>query len=86
MIIDRENIKTDSIGSAIERDLYSIEIVSKGRDNLASGKYLVAQSSGKDAADILIIIVLYEIGRVLGQVDVTLLTKDHFGKTLVPIL
>lgn len=53
---------------------------------MTAGKYLAAESSGKDAADILIIILLYEIGRIVPKAEVTLLTKDHFGKTLVPIL
>lgn len=39
-------------------EVYCLEVVSKGRENLASGRYLVAESTGKDAADILIILAL----------------------------
>jgi hypothetical protein len=40
-------------------DHYCIEIVSKNNENIAKNRYLIAESTGKDAADILIIIVLY---------------------------
>ena len=38
-------------------DTYVIEVVARPRENLALGKYLVAESEKKDAADILIIMV-----------------------------
>lgn len=46
----------------------------------------MAESTGKDAADILSIIVVYDLCRLVGKSKVTLLTNDHFGRTLQPIL
>ena len=46
----------------------------------------MAESTGKDAADIFTIIVVYDLCRLVNQSKVTLLTNDHFGRTLQPIL
>jgi hypothetical protein len=40
-------------------NVYCLEIVSKNNENLPRGKYLAAESTGKDAADILIILAMY---------------------------
>lgn len=45
---------------------------------------MLAESTGKDAADIMIIIALYEIGRV-SRKPIVLMTNDHYGKTLEPM-
>lgn len=47
---------------------------------------MVAKSGGKDAADTLIILVLYEMARLGSRRKITLVTKDHFGKTLQAVL
>ena len=85
LIIDRENIKPDPFIHSQAESSYVLEIVAKGKENLTSGKYLVAESNGKDAADILIILVLHEISQ-LGKSSITLLTNDHFGRILQDIL
>ena len=59
--------------------------MSSPRENLATGRYLVAESSGKDAADILILVVLIDLARTVGRAKITLITNDHFGKTMQPI-
>lgn len=41
------------------KDVYVLEVVAKNQENLATGRFLVAESTGKDAADILIILALY---------------------------
>ena len=46
----------------------------------------MAESTGKDAADIFTIIVVYDLCRLVNHSKVTLLTNDHFGRTLQPIL
>lgn len=46
----------------------------------------MAESTGKDAADILSIIVVYDLCKLVGRSKVTLITNDHFGRTLQPIL
>lgn len=75
-------INTDFLRSSQKN--YIIEVVSKNSEHLAKGKYLVAESKGKDAADILIIITMFELGK-LGIKDITLFTSDHYGETLKPI-
>lgn len=65
-------------------DYYFIEVVSMNSEHMAKSKYLLAESKGKDAADILTIIVLWELSRL--KLDrLLLLTKDHYGETLKPI-
>lgn len=58
MIIDRENIKCEVVG---EFGMYVIEVVAKHNTNIAKGKYLIAESQGKDASDILIIVALTKL-------------------------
>ena len=59
--------------------------MNKGNKNLAKGKYMLAESQKKDAADILIVIVICEILR-LTNADVILITGDHFGCVLQEII
>ena len=56
-------------------------MVNENNKNLAKGRFIAAASSKKDAADILISMIVYGI---LSQTDsqVYLVTKDHFGKVL----
>ena len=44
-------------------------------------QFAVADSTRKDAADILITVLIYEMVKFNGG-KVTLVTKDHFGITL----
>ena len=67
------------------KDVYVLEVVAKNQENLATGRFLVAESSGKDAADILIILVLYELAKIDPKMRIVLVTNDHYGKTLQPI-
>lgn len=60
-------------------------MVNKDNKNLAKDMYIVAQSNRKDAADILIIILIYEICKHQTQ-KIMLITKDHFGITLQEII
>lgn len=41
--------------------MYVIEVVAKHNTNIAKGKYLIAESQGKDASDILIIVALTKL-------------------------
>lgn len=84
VVVDKENMVFNSNIFSSYEDLYTVEILSKNSENLAKGRHLVAESKGKDAADILIIIVLYELGK-LNLNEITLLTNDHYGETLQPI-
>lgn len=61
-----------------------MEVISLNGVKCFNGKYLIAESKGKDAADIMIVMAIYEISK-LRDVEITLVTKDHFGKTLQPI-
>ena len=45
----------------------------------------MAESAGKDAADILIILVLFELSKIDPKMRLILATNDHYGKTLQPI-
>jgi len=42
---------------------------------------MIADSNGKDAADIMIVIALYEISHFTKH-PILLLTNDHYGNTL----
>jgi hypothetical protein len=59
-----------------------VEVVNKDNINLAKGLYLSADSKRKDAADILMTIAIYELIKA-GVNKVVLITKDHFGVTLM---
>ena len=84
VVVDKENMVFNPNIFPSYEDLYTVEILSKNSQNLAKGRHLIAESKGKDAADILIIIVLYELGK-LNLNEITLLTNDHYGETLQPI-
>lgn len=84
VVVDKENMVFNANIFSSYEDLYTVEILSKNSQNLAKGRHLIAESKGKDAADILIIIVLYELGK-LNLNEITLLTNDHYGETLQPI-
>lgn len=84
VVIDKENMVFNSNIFSSYEDLYAVEILSKNSENIAKGRHLIAESKGKDAADILIIIVLYELGK-LNLNEITLLTNDHYGETMQPI-
>ena len=62
-------------------DYYFLEVVSQHTEKNAKGRYLVAESKGRDAADILMVIVLTELSK-MNMKETVLLTKDHFGETL----
>jgi hypothetical protein len=65
-------------------DYYCVEVVSNNSETIAKSRYLLAESKGKDAADILTIIVIWELSKL--KLDkIILLTKDHYGETLKPI-
>ena len=56
-----------------------------GRENLPKGKYLVASSTGRDAADILIVMAIYDITKLYPNKEIILLTNDHFGVSMQEI-
>lgn len=59
--------------------------MNKVNRNLAKGKYIIAGSQKKDAADILIVFIICEILRVTNA-EVVLITSDHFGGVLAEII
>jgi hypothetical protein len=85
-LIDRENVgHITAIDYFFPPDVYCLEIVSMNSEHLAKSKYVRADSKGKDAADMLAVIVICEISHLKIN-EVLLITKDHFATTLKPIL
>lgn len=80
-IIDRENAGSYE---CTDDTKYVLEVISHRNSNLAKGRYLLAKSSGKDAADILTIFAVKELFNIRA-LSVRLVTNDHFGNTLKEI-
>lgn len=55
--------------------------MNKQNRNLAKSQYIIADSTRKDAADILMTVLIYEMVKC-NTGRITLVTKDHFGITL----
>lgn len=49
------------INEKIKENVFMINVVAIGRENIAFGKYMVAMSKGKDSADTLMIMIIYAI-------------------------
>ena len=81
IMIDRENAGKYELSPEEENTFYVIEAVSMQNENLAKGKYVTANSKGKDAADLLTVLMLYEIGKI-PDATTYLITNDHYGVTL----
>ena len=62
-----------------------IEVVSEKNHNLARGLHVLAHSSRKDAADIIIVMLLYEFTKDK-DIEITLITRDSFSITLKELL
>lgn len=61
-----------------------IEVVSQKNTNLVKGRYVVAKSNRKDAADILIVLMAKELFNIR-KLTLTLVTEDHFGEAMQDI-
>jgi hypothetical protein len=77
-IIDRENAGNYE---CFDERKYVIEVISHKNENLAKGRYLLAMSSSKDAADILMTFLIKDIFNIK-PIAIKLVTNDHFGDTL----
>ena len=78
ILIDRENTKqTGSLSKEQSEGVYVLEVVSERSQTLPVGRYLVARSKAKDAADTLIMMLLYEAAR---RTDTqVILVEGHFN-------
>jgi hypothetical protein len=61
-----------------------IEVISHKNSNLAKGRYILAQSTGKDAADLVTVMIITKLFSIR-KMDIKLVTNDHFGGTLKDI-
>lgn len=71
--------------SSENQNYFYVDVVNKENKNLAKSPYLVAGSSKKDAADILISLLVYEIIKET-NLKAILVTNDHFGSALGDII
>ena len=62
-----------------------VDVVNRENKNLAKSPFLVADSTKKDAADILISLLIFEIAKQT-QLQIILVTNDHFGSALRDII
>jgi len=84
VIIDRKHsTATDEVLK--DRENYVIEVVSKKHEGLPTGKYIVADSVAKDAADVLIIVLLCELARLTPKRNIWLVTQGQYAPTLQSI-
>ena len=63
MIIDKENIGKLNFSDQIDKNTYCLSVVTTQTQNLARGRYIIANSIKKDAADTLIVLVIYAIAQ-----------------------
>lgn len=85
IVVDRENCGTFEKPASIEMSTVWIEVVNKKNKNLAKGQFIAADSTKRDAADIIMSILIYEIAKTF-QSRIILVTKDHFGTTLKDLI
>ena len=100
IIVDKENQNRDLSWVFNEKPnekTFIMDVVSSPNQKLASGKYILANSQGKDSADILMVMIVYAIitsgyfrfcRKYQKQVKqkIILVSKDHFADTFKGIL
>lgn len=59
--------------------------MNKKNKNLAKGQFITADSTKRDAADIIMSVLIYEIAKTKNS-RIILVTKDHFGTTLKDLI